>query len=106
MDQQILSSRAIIGAYFARLEANPGLAWVNDLSNMFNSDQDSETYAFLGQSPAMREWVGGRQANGLAQQSYAIRNKHYEGTLEVRLTDLRRDKTGQIMARVNEFADR
>jgi phage major head subunit gpT-like protein len=106
MDQSLLSSRAVIGAYYARLEVNPGLDWVNDVSNMFGSDQSSETYPFLGQSPAMREWIGGRQAKGLRGNEVAIANRHYEATLEIRRTDLRRDKTGQIMARVNEFADR
>lgn len=106
MDQSILSSRAVIGMYYARLEANPGLAWVNGVSNLFNSDQASETYPFLGQSPAMREWVGGRQAKGLSGNSLTITNKHYESTLEIALRDMRRDKTGQIEARVQEFADR
>lgn len=106
MDQSILSSRAIIGAYYARLETNPGLAWVNGVSNMFNSDQASETYAFLGQSPAFREWIGGRQAKGLRGNEFTIKNKHYEATLEIQKRDLRRDKTGQIITRVNEFADR
>lgn len=106
MDQSILSSRAIMGMYFARLETNPGLAWVNAVSNLFNSDQASETYAFLGQSPAMREWVGGRQPKGLRSSSVVIANKHYEATLEIAVRDARRDKTPQIEARVNEFADR
>lgn len=106
MDQSILSSRAVIGMYYARLEANPGLAWVNACSNLFNSDQSSETYAFLGQSPAMREWISGRQAKGLRGNSLVITNKHYEATLEIARRDLRRDKTGQILARVNEFSDR
>ena len=106
MDQSILSSRAVLGMYYARLETNPGLAWVNGVSNLFNSDQASETYPFLGQSPAMREWVGGRQAKGLAANSLTITNKHYEATIEVALRDMRRDKTNQIEARINEFADR
>ncbi|OGI44526.1 MAG: hypothetical protein A2V92_03740 [Candidatus Muproteobacteria bacterium RBG_16_65_31] len=106
MDESILSSRAVIGAYYARLEASPGLAWVNGVSNMFNSDQVSETYPFLGQSPAMREWIGGRQPKGLRDNSLMIVNKHYEATLEIAVRDARRDKTGQIVARVNEFADR
>src|SRR5690242_20105469 len=106
MDQQILSSRAIMGMYFARLETNPGLAWVNAVSNFFPSDQAVETYAFLGQSPGMREWIGGRQANGLGANSISIANKHFEGTLEIRNTDRRRDKTPQIEARIAEFADR
>lgn len=106
MDQSILSSRAVMGMYFARLEVNPGLAWVNGVSNLFTSDQDSETYPFLGQSPAMREWIGGRQAKGLAGNALSIANRHYEATLEIAVRDARRDKTPQIEARVQDFADR
>lgn len=106
MDQTLLSSRAIMGMYFARMETNPGLAWVNNVANMFPSDQASEQYGFLGMSPTMREWIGGRNAKGLRVNSYAIANKHYEATLEIAKKDARRDKTGQIMVRVQEFADR
>lgn len=102
----LITSRAVIGAYYARLDTNPGLAWVNGISNLFNSDQESETYAWLGQSPALREWVGGRHAKGFTENGITIRNKHYESTLEVALADVRRDKSGQIMARVSDFADR
>jgi phage major head subunit gpT-like protein len=106
MDQSLLSSRAIMGMYFARLEMNSGMSWINGVSNLFNSDQASETYNFLGQSPGMREWIGGRQAKGFSGQGITILNKHYEATIEVAVKDARRDKTPQIQARVNEFADR
>jgi phage major head subunit gpT-like protein len=106
MDQALLSSRAIMGMYFARLEADPGMAWVNGVANLFNSDQASETYNFLGQSPAMRLWVGGRQAKGFSGQGITIINDSYEATIEVQVKDARRDKTAQIQARISEFADR
>lgn len=106
MDNSLLSSRAIRGMYFAHLEANPGAGWIDDISNMFNSDQASETYNFLGQTPMMREWVGGRQAKGFTGQGVTIINKHYEATIEIAKKDARRDKTGQIAARIAEFADR
>lgn len=106
MDQTDLSSRAIMGMYFARLETNPGLAWVNGVANLFPSNQYTETYKFLGQSPAMREWLGGRLAKGLAVNGLSIINKHYEATIEFAKQDVVLDKTGQIEARINEFADR
>lgn len=106
MDQSALSSRAVVGMYYERLAAQTGMAWVDAVSNDFGSDQEGETYAFLGASPAMREWIGGRQAKGLRANSFFVRNKHYEATLEVRLTDLRRDKTGQLIVRIDEFIDR
>lgn len=104
-DQSILSSRAIEGRYFARREANLMTSWPSLVANRFDSDQGSETYAMLGNVPALREWIGGRQAKGLRANNFTITNKHYESTLEVLLKDVRRDKTGQIMARVDEFTD-
>ena len=103
MDQSILSSRAIMGMYFAEQEADAGVAFIDGVSNLFNSDQASETYNFLGQSPAMRLWVGGRQAKGFTGQGVTIVNSHYEATIEVQKKDARRDKTPQINARVQEF---
>lgn len=102
----LITSRAVIGAYYARLDAGANIPWINGCSNLFNSDQDSETYAWLGMTPAMREWIGGRNAKGFKESSVIIRNKHYEATLEVALKDVRRDKSGQVMARVNDLADR
>lgn len=101
-----LSSRAIVGLYYKRLEQKTGMDWIEAISNYFTSDQESETYKWLGQSPVMREWVGGRQAKGFLTNGLTIENKHFEGTLEIAVKDLRRDKTGQIKVRINEFADR
>ena len=106
MDQQDLSSRAIIGMYYARQETDAGLAWIDGISNAFGSDQSSETYKFLGQSPTMREWIGGRQAKGFSGQGLTIVNTHYESTIEVQKKDVRRDKTGQLRARIDEWSDR
>ena len=100
-----LSSRAIIGEYFRRLEQG-ATGWATLLSNHFSSDQAGEDYKWLGMSPAMREWVGERQAKGLREAAYTIRNKAFESTLEISIDDLRRDKTGQIMVRIGEQVDR
>lgn len=105
MDQSILSSRAVLGMYYARLENPMTAGWIGGVSNLFGSDQASETYPFLGQMPRMREWLGGRQAKGLRGNSLTITNKHYEATVEIALRDLRRDKTAQLQARMSEFAD-
>lgn len=101
-----LGSRAIIGTFYNQLEQDMGLSWVNKLAMLFNSNQESETYAWLGMAPAMREWVGGRHAKGFNQNEYTIKNKKYEATLEVLVDELRRDKTGQILLRVREMATR
>lgn len=106
MDQSALSSRAVIGMYYEALAAAAGAGWIGNVSNYFGSDQAAESYPWLGMPPAMREWVGGRSAKGMSTNLVTITNKHYEATLEIALKDLRRDKTGQIKARLAEFAQR
>jgi len=103
-----LGSRAIIGEFYARLEQNVGAEWVSKLSPPipFKSDQESETYKWLGMTPAMREWIGGRLAKGFRENGITVVNKKFEATLEVLLDEIRRDKTGQVMTRVREMADR
>lgn len=101
-----LTSRTIVGSFYRRLNQKSGMEWVNAVSNYFTSDQESETYKWLGQVPVMREWVGGRQAKGFTTNGLTIENKHFEATLELPVVDMRRDKTGQIDVRVKELADR
>ena len=101
-----LSSRAIIGRFFQRLNVAMDASWVGQVSMLFQSDQESETYKWLGMSPAMREWIGGRHAKGFRENGITIANKKFEATLEVPVDWMRRDKTGQIMVRVDELVDR
>lgn len=104
MSVQTLSSRAIISEFYAALEVDNGQAWIDRVSMLFTSDQDSEEYRWIGQTPAMREWIGGRNAKGFQDNGLTIKNKHYEATLEVLARDLRRDKTGQVLTRIRELA--
>lgn len=106
MPYQTLSSRAIIGRFYRALEQDTGESWINDTSMMFNSDQESETYRWLGQTPMMREWIGGRMTKVMREDGITIANKVYEATLEVPVDWMMRDKTGQINVRIAEMATR
>jgi phage major head subunit gpT-like protein len=101
-----LGSRAIIGRFYETLEGSFDKSWVSKVGMTFGSDQESETYKWLGMSPAMREWVGGRNAKGLRSNGMTITNKTFEATLEIAVDDIRRDKTGQVDVRIGELADR
>ena len=105
-DLQLLSSRGIIGMYYSRLSVDLGMAWIEGVANLFGSDQAAETYNWIGQTPAMREWIGSRAAKGFTGQGVTILNTHYESTIEIKKKDARRDKTGQIRVRMEELADR
>lgn len=106
MGANALSSRAIIGEFYNTLEQDMGASYIPGITNLFQSNQESETYKWLGMAPAMREWIGGRQAKGFRENGLTITNKTFEATLEVLLDEMRRDKTGQVMVRVRELAQR
>lgn len=100
-----LSSRAVIGYLLNQLDG-PSNAWVDQISNLLPTDQESETYADIGSAPQMREWVGGRQIKQLREMGFTIRGKKYEATLEVLVDDIRRDKTGKIEMKIRQLAER
>ncbi len=65
----------------------------------------SETYAFLGATPAMREWLSERVPTGLNANPFTIANKDYEATIEVDRNALRDDRYGEIRIQVQMLAE-
>ncbi len=103
--EKLITSRSVIGEMYMRLTAGD-TSYVNRLAMRMESNQEIETYAWLGMAPKMREWIGGRQPKGLREQSFQITNKDFEATLEILTKDLRREKFGQIKVRIAELARR
>jgi len=97
------SSRAIIGRFYERLGVTQPPPWVGRLAYRIDSNQASEDYKFLGMSPVMREWVGGRAAKGFRSNGINVANRVFEATVEIDMDDIRRDKTGQFLARIDEL---
>jgi phage major head subunit gpT-like protein len=100
-----ITTRGVVGMILAGLDTGP-TAWIDDIAMRTSSDQASEEYAWLGNAPAMREFIEGRSPAELSENSFVISNKDYEGSFKVRTKDMRRDKTGNIQTRVNQMAER
>lgn len=54
----------------------------------------STTYGWLGKFPNLREWVGDRAVQSMAEHGYSIVNKRYESTVGVDRTDIEDDSLG------------
>lgn len=54
----------------------------------------SNTYAWLGQFPQLREWLNDRIVKDIAASDYAIKNKEYESTVGVLRADIDDDNLG------------
>ncbi|KQW62866.1 MULTISPECIES: Mu-like prophage major head subunit gpT family protein [unclassified Ensifer] len=102
---QKITTRGVRGMILARLDTGPA-NWINDIAMRVTSDQAVENYAWLGSAPALREFIGGRTPAELAELSFTITNKDYEGSILIKSKDMRRDKLGVITIRVNQLADR
>ena len=66
-----------------------------ELVTIVTSNTKSNSYAWLGSFPHMREWVGDRIVNDMKEFAYAIENKKYEATLGIDRTDIEDDNLGQ-----------
>lgn len=60
------------------------------------STKASETYAWLGQLPKMREWLSERTLQGLAEHGFSIVNKDFESTIRVDRNALEDEQYGQF----------
>lgn len=59
------------------------------------SESNSNTYAWLTQFPAFREWVGSRLHKVVAEQAYTVVNKKFENTIDIPRTAIEDNQFGQ-----------
>lgn len=72
-------------------EANPQYARI---ATVVPSTASEETYAWLGDIPGMREWVGDREIQNLTSSGYTVKNKSFEVTVGVPREAVEDDKIG------------
>ena len=61
---------------------------------IFPSTGLNEKYAFLGNMPGIREWLGDRQFKEVRGANFVLENKHWESSLLVKKTDIDDDRLG------------
>lgn len=90
------SLRALFTAYkttFNQGREQAAPVW-SQIATEVPSSNRSTTYAWLGQFPAFREWVGERVLNNLVAHGYNIENKAYESSISVSRSDIEDDQAG------------
>jgi phage major head subunit gpT-like protein len=83
--------RGEFASQLAALKADP---IYKKLATIIPSNTRSNTYGWLGQFPHLREWVGARVVRDISESAYAVVNKLYEATLEIKRTDIEDDNLG------------
>lgn len=64
------------------------------IATQITSRGKSNSYAWLGQFPRLREWVGDRHIKQLEAYSYSITNKKFESSVEVGRDEIEDDQHG------------
>jgi phage major head subunit gpT-like protein len=64
------------------------------LATQVSSTTRTEKYAWLGQWPMLREWIGDRQVKNLETHDYSIKNRKFEVTVSVGRDDIEDDQFG------------
>lgn len=69
-------------------------SYYDKIATTVPSSTSQETYAWLGQYPKLREWLGDRQIKNMAASGYVIANKKYESSIAVPRDALDDDQYG------------
>lgn len=67
------------------------------------STKRSETYGWLGQVNDLREWVDSKTLEALTDHTYSVPNVPYEGTLQLKRTDIVDDQVGAAPQRIRDL---
>ena len=92
-------SAAFKEAYDNELLANE----YTQLATVVPSSTSSNTYAWLGTFPRLREWLGDRQLKNLTAYGYSVVNKKFEATVQVPREAIEDDQYGVYSPQFTEM---
>ena len=73
------------------------------VSQTVSSTTKVNEYGWMGEMPRIREWLGDRVVNNIANHGYAIRNRKFESTIGVEVDDIEDDNLGMYSTLFTEF---
>ncbi len=91
-------TQANLNAFFDNINTkykmgfDAGVSHYAQIAMTVPSTAKSETYAWLGNWPKLREWIGDRQMKQLETHGFRIDNKLFELTVRVKRTDIEDDQ--------------
>lgn len=74
-----------------------------EVATLQKSTTRETTYAWLGDFPVMREWIGDRVIKNIKDFDYTIKNKPYEVTISIPREDVEDDSIGLHQPRIQQL---
>lgn len=101
---QGLDSSDILTQFESAVEADAENIWALRSALVIQSDRAVEELNWLGQVPALTEWVGNRSIRPVYLYTHSVTNKTFESTVRFSVEDLMNDKTGMIQQKISALA--
>jgi phage major head subunit gpT-like protein len=101
----VLLRRNVRAAFFNELEG-PDLDLVGSLATTISTEDPTEDYAWLGNVPAVREFVGDRIVKNMVTESFSMSDKTWEATVGFDRRTIEDGKLGQVEMRIRDLAVR
>lgn len=73
------------------------------IATLVPSTAKTEDYAWLGQFPRLREWIGDRHIKNLSVSGYQLKNKKFESSVGVPVDDIEDDTYGVLTPLFSEM---
>ncbi|MGR6980815.1 Mu-like prophage major head subunit gpT family protein [Testudinibacter sp. P27/CKL/0425] len=73
------------------------------IATVINSATAANTYAWLGQMPGLKEWIGDRAITAIQTHGYSITNKKWASAVEIARTDIEDDNVGVYSPLIEEL---
>lgn len=90
-------------AYSAMIQ-QPHLAAVQDLYTTVPSSAHAERYAWLGDVPLVKEWIGDKTIGALKDYDYEIKNKDFYSGFSIDRNELEDEQISAINPRIQSLA--
>ncbi|WP_425318910.1 Mu-like prophage major head subunit gpT family protein [Pseudomonas nitroreducens] len=90
--------------YQRALSDNQAKAKWQQVATLVPSVSASNLYAWLGQFPMLKEWVGARVVKAMTAEGYEVANKLFESTVSILRTAVEDDQAGIYMPMFTEMA--
>ncbi|CAN5533516.1 Mu-like prophage major head subunit gpT family protein [soil metagenome] len=74
-----------------------------DVAMVTNSNNATSAYAWLGQMPMLREWLGDRRVKSLKAFDFAIKNRDFEMTVSVPRNEVMDDNIGVYTSLIEDM---
>ncbi|WP_282094322.1 Mu-like prophage major head subunit gpT family protein [Epibacterium ulvae] len=89
----------------AGYEAMAAKSFYKDVCTVVTSEDEKETYDWLGDAPEMREWIGSRVVKDIKSHGYEITNVEFESTIAVKARDIKNDRLGTYNPRFRRLGE-